>query len=156
MKLYHFTYEDALPAILAEGLRRGDIPITPTDKSLNAPWLTTDNRPQGHGLDVERRYTVVDKSAIRIRVDHAKLDSERLIRWCDFADDVEIERDWRRILERGNKPNSWLIYFGIVRPSAFAQIDVRNAHGYYRPLWGNLNLLRQEVRERLLPLSAVA
>jgi hypothetical protein len=158
LQLYHFTWEGVLPAILRDGINRGDIPLTPAwppppDEQLSAPWLTTDNRPDGHGL--EGVYPgFPDKKQVRITVDRAKLDIERLFRWSAFADDLNIDREWRRVLERGRKPNSWLIYFGIVRPETFVTVDVRNKHGYYRPLWDNLGVISPEVRELLLPTSA--
>jgi hypothetical protein len=41
MILYHFTAVEYLPDIAADGLSRGEVPLTP-DRLLNAVWLTSD------------------------------------------------------------------------------------------------------------------
>jgi hypothetical protein len=49
MLLYHHTGLSRIISILAEGITRGDVPLTPTT-GIVAPWLTDDPSPEGHGL----------------------------------------------------------------------------------------------------------
>jgi hypothetical protein len=48
MMLYHFTALEYLDAIKAEGLTKGEVPVSATDL-LNAVWLTSDPSPRGTG-----------------------------------------------------------------------------------------------------------
>ena len=103
MKLYHFTYEEALPSILAEGLYRGEIPLSRTTiMPESAVWLTTDQTPDGHGLgyaharvatpQLAAAYKVPvgphsisrtrKKSAFRLTSKRARLG---VCKWLDFA-----------------------------------------------------------------------
>jgi hypothetical protein len=48
---YHFTAKEYLDSICSFGLSKGDVPLSPMGKGLNAVWLTTDPQPHGHGVD---------------------------------------------------------------------------------------------------------
>lgn len=50
MIFYHFTSRKSVPSILAEGLNRGEAPLSDT-RVVQAVNLTTDPAPNGHGLD---------------------------------------------------------------------------------------------------------
>ena len=49
MILYHFTAREHLNAIKAEGLSRGEVPLSMQDV-IQGVWFTTDIDSAGHGL----------------------------------------------------------------------------------------------------------
>jgi hypothetical protein len=172
LKLYHFTYEGALAAILSEGLTKGDVPLTQTT-GVNAVWFTTDPSPDGHGVYAARTQIVtpeesaalshcfgqhipagtvipwVDKHKIRIRVDLETSRTPGLYKWLDFAKAMKIDRDWLKCLHAGNKPHTWWLWPATMPPERFKAIEVRSEIGNV-PLWENLDLLSADVRDALL------
>ena len=164
MKLYHFTYEEALPSILAEGLYRGEIPLSRTTiMPESAVWLTTDQTPDGHGLgyaharvatpELAAAYKVPvgttlhfpDKKKIRIQVDFKTSKARGLHKWLDFAKKEKIDRDWLKRLHAGAgdnpRPNTWWLYLGTLPPQTFQAIEVRTPDGVYASVLERPDLL---------------
>lgn len=67
MILYHYTAYDLLDSILEEGLRFGDLPISPRRRVNGVVWLTTDRNPDGHGLPEGGELSKEQKSHLGIR-----------------------------------------------------------------------------------------
>ena len=115
MILCHYTANEYLLSILEIGITIGDVPLTPTG-GFNAPWLTSDCDPSGHGLSSYKR-------AVRITVKIPPNDL-RLKWWPKFAR-KRVEPSWYDALDRagGGKSESWYIYRGIIPPSWFLSIE---------------------------------
>jgi hypothetical protein len=147
MILYHYTALEYLDAIRAEGLKTGDIPLTPSTRA-NAVWLTSDPNPTGHGLTdggplsnkqrevIKRLYgqdprpdaRFPNKRRVRIKVVIPSQD--RLLKvWLKWAR-KRIARDWLdRLTETGGgkkKAESWFIYQGVITPDRFQAVEVLN------------------------------
>jgi hypothetical protein len=143
MLLYHFTALDYLDAIKAEGLTKGELPLSQTEVR-NAVWLTTDRNP-GHGVEgVERpltdqeRYNYLmtrgrmppagavwpNKHAVRITVLIARGD-RNLHHWPKWGR-KRLAADWYEIMDRtgGGKAKTWWIYFGTIPPSSFRDVEI--------------------------------
>lgn len=61
MILYHFTALELLDKIKAEGLSKGEVPIT-ARRTTNAVWFTTDSNSDGHGLSDDRALSRDERS----------------------------------------------------------------------------------------------
>lgn len=145
MILYHFTAKSRVAAIMAEGLTRGDVPITLADEGLNGVWLTTSSDSTAHGLGVAREMTEAereymgrwrgvvppagtmweDKRAVRIRVKMPSSDS-RLKHWWNWSKRRVDPSCRASLIEAGGGPDkarSWYIYFGVIAPADFETID---------------------------------
>jgi hypothetical protein len=124
MLFHHFTCLEHLAAIHAEGLSKGDVPITRNFNSdgVNAVWLTTSPRPVGHGLDGG----AADKTRVCLSVD-LPLDDPRLKRWRDWAPANGVTTDWYSQLNRtaGGGAATWWVYFGVIRATALTLKDMR-------------------------------
>lgn len=150
MILYHFTCWEHLPAILKEGLTRGDVPTSATE-GVTAVWLTTDETPLGHGLsdggqlpreEVEELYRMgkvpspdvivetADKTEIRIAVEISSL-SSRLKKWDKWAK-KRLDPHWLNTLHQadGEAFETWWLHFGTIPPNKFAAVEVRGPNGY--------------------------
>ena len=126
MILYHYTATEYLLSILENGIMIGDVPITLTG-GFNAPWLTSDRDPGGHGLDS----AWLDKRAVRITVKIPPNDL-RLKWWPKFAR-KRVEPSWYGTLDRtgGGKSQSWYVYRGIIPPSWILNIELLQESGTF-------------------------
>lgn len=143
MILYHYTAREYLPAILAEGLTKGEVPLTQTNLR-NAVWLTSDRAASGHGLTDGRDLTLAekeamgvpltsparfpDKRAIRITVRVPQGDRQ-LVRWRNWAGG-RVEPKWQATLEAiaggPAKAKTWFLYMGVIPPTWFTEVwDLR-------------------------------
>lgn len=117
LRLYHYTSPWHLPAILDDGLTRGDVPLTPTG-GTNAVWLTGDPNPAVQG------WAGGFKTAVRITVD---LDSgdPRLVKWSDYATERGVDPGWHKILDQtgGGGANDWYLYFGRIPAETFESVE---------------------------------
>src|SRR5687767_5168859 len=140
MFLYHFTSSGSLPTILEEGLSIGDVPLFQDAPihSCNAVNFTTLPVPQGTGIDSgavrvselppdEQAYIarvhgvdhlpngaiLPDKTAVRIRVDFPHTLSKKLVPWSKFVRKRGMKPSWRAALEKGNRPDTWWLYFAV-------------------------------------------
>lgn len=127
MKLYHYTSNFHIEAIMQNGLSRGDVPITPTGLGENAVWFSTSPEPTEQGW-VEG--SIVDKTQIRITV-NIPLSHPNLKKWTKYAA-KRLDPEWRSVLNHygGGTEKQWYIYFGVVPPAQFVSIDYRTAKGY--------------------------
>lgn len=155
MRFYHFTAEENLRGIAAEGLRFGDVPTSPTD-GVQAVWLTTSPDSAGHGLPrVSRVMTEAERAMQQARLGvpvpaglfwpdkqrfRFSIDLEpdlALAQWSEWAVLRGIPRSWRKTLERagGRQAKTWWLYFGTIAPEALGggPIDLRT--GLVWPGW---------------------
>ena len=157
MLFYHFTAANRIDSILAEGLTKGDVPVNgPYAAGENAVWLTTSKQSDEHGLGVPREMTNAeredierwkgakppigtrwdDKRAVRITV-KLKSTDRALKRFMPWARQ-RFDADWLDLLLRagGGKrcADTWWLYFGVIEPSAFAEVAVRDESGRMVPL----------------------
>jgi hypothetical protein len=143
MILYHFTALEYLDAIKAEGLTKGEVPLSPTDL-LNAVWLTADPSPKGHGLIDGRPLTEQErfveyqrcgfmppagsffpnKRAVRITVLIPSSD-RNLYHWPKWGR-KRLTPDWYERMDRvgSGKSKTWRVYFGTIPPSSFREIEI--------------------------------
>ena len=147
MILYHFTSHEMLPAILEEGLSRGEVPLNDRD-TLNAVNLTTDPAPHGHGLDRAGHVVTADESAkmflvtgtlippgtvyankkavrITVKVPSSDRALKDYLPWA--RKHIEHKYLKRLIAAAGGgtaKAKTWKLYFGVIPPSAFVSVDI--------------------------------
>src|SRR4051794_18164178 len=155
MVFYHFTAREYLRSIAREGLRKGEVALSPTVVQ-NAVWLTTDPDPAGHGLGEARQLTMREKQilgfplhsdvsfpnkrAIRFRTDVDPSD-EKLTDWPGWAE-PRLDRSWYRTLHEtgGRKSETWWLYWGTIPPEALEATDLITGQplagwpGAFRPL----------------------
>jgi hypothetical protein len=125
--LHHFTGVEYLDAIMEEGLSRGDVP-TAEHASRNGVWFTTDCEPSGHGLSDGEMwpdgFRTANKRAIRIKVKIRSSD-RHLVPWMKWGrkhcDPTLFERLNR---SGGGKCETWFVYFGIITPDRFADVEL--------------------------------
>lgn len=136
MIFYHFTSKHHLPGIAADGLSRGDVPITRDGPGAVGVWLTTDSTPTGHGLpggeDIvhltpEQRVRLgvsadevirsVNKQAVRFKIKLPSSD-RRLSHWPRWAR-KRLAPDWYATLTgaSGHRSETWWIFWGVIPPS---------------------------------------
>ncbi|MER9936132.1 hypothetical protein [Mesorhizobium sp. M0088] len=148
MILYHFTALSLLDQIKAEGLSKGEIPLT-ARRTTNAVWFTTDSEAAGHGLSdgetLSRDHIQIlkakgfiaasapdeglkwlDKRAVRIKVVIPSTDHD-LKRWVPWGR-KHLEREWFDTLSKvgggHQKARTWYVCFRTVQPAEFAAIDI--------------------------------
>jgi hypothetical protein len=105
LRLYHFTSELYLPAIIADGLRWGDVP-TGAKTGFNAVWLTAVGEST-----VQQWVARTDKNRIRLTLEFPDPDP-LLIKWSDFKNSVETAT--YEVLHRtgAGLSDAWYIYRG--------------------------------------------
>ncbi|MCL4069325.1 hypothetical protein M3484_22460 [Pseudomonas sp. GX19020] len=139
MILHHYTALEYLPKIMAEGLTRGEVPMTRTF-CLNAVWFTTQTSPLGHELTDGRPLTLQEKAllglppdsphrfpnkrAVRITVD---LPPDAVTEWIPWARG-RIDREWLRVVNKSGggmvKARSWYMSFNPISPDLFLSVDM--------------------------------
>jgi hypothetical protein len=134
MLLYHYTGHVFLPFIQEEGLTRGTVLISLTDR-MNAVWLTSDPTAADHGLapDPEiceqlslktgRQVRMANKLAVRISVKIPPND-QRLVYWPKWAKKRVHPAFYDALAKTGgNMDWSWWLYRGVIPPAWFIAID---------------------------------
>ena len=136
MKLYHYTATGYLPSIAANGLWKGEVRASRTER-LNAVWLTSDDNPgkgrdhgltdgnplsarekrlQGLPLDAPARHP--DKRAIRLAVMVPHGD-RNLVHWHAWAKG-RLDPTWLATLEASAGgpalARTWFLYWGVIPP----------------------------------------
>lgn len=133
MKLYHFTCLDYLESILATGISRGEVPITPTHVE-NSPWLTRDPDPGGqcwdhgvrrhltederrmmsrlNGVEVPAGKVWPNKREIRLTVRIPRRD-RNLVHWPKYAR-KRLHPDLYAALGERSIQDKWFIYRGAI------------------------------------------
>jgi hypothetical protein len=129
MILYHYTGVEYLDAIMDTGLSLGDVP-TSEHGGKNGVWLTTDRDSAGHGLSDGERwngYYFADKRAVRITV-KIKSSDRRLVEWLKWGR-KHCERSLFDALNEagGGKHATWFVYFGVIEPDRFSNIEFLTA-----------------------------
>lgn len=154
MVLFHFTSIDRLDDILREGINRGTVSTSTSERS-HGIWLTTDSDPSEHGLGagavlsqgakaaVERRLgrrfaddvAIPDKRAVRITVIIPSRD-KRLVRWLPWAQKRCDPAYLTALIETGggrSKAKTWYFYREPVPADMISAIELRNSDGTFRP-----------------------
>ena len=147
MIFYHFTAAMFLDQIKAEGLTKGEVPLS-ARQVINGVWLTTDKSPDGHGLSSgeaispdERRglqakglllmsapenLRWANKREFRITVKIRDSDPA-LKRWISWGR-KRLAPDWYDTLTKvgggSRKARSWYVCFRVIQPSEFQSIDL--------------------------------
>jgi hypothetical protein len=142
MILYHFTNLRDIERIRVEGLSRGTIILGGTRK-VHAISLTTSDQPHGLGVALEnepmsqadRDYYFAqtgtmpradaffcDNSQVRIKLMIPTTD-HRLVSWGKYR--RKLEHAQLEALERGERPETWWVYRGVISPTRFIGIERR-------------------------------
>jgi hypothetical protein len=136
MLLYHYTGHVFLPFIQEEGLTRGTVLISLTNR-VNAVWLTHDPTAADHGLapdpeiceqrsrETGREVRMVNKLAVRISVKIPPNDQRRLVYWPKWATN-RLDPAFYDVLAKtgGNMEKTWWLYWGVIPPAWLIAIDV--------------------------------
>jgi hypothetical protein len=154
MILYHFTALEYLEPILAEGLTKGDVPMSQTE-GRNAVWFTTDPNPEGHGLSDGRPMTEAERSAYsrafgvmpppgarfpdkrRVRIQVVIPSTDRALKaWIPWAR-KRLDPQWMATLTRLGggqaKAKTWFICERAIQLSEFRSVEVRGEDGAFYP-----------------------
>lgn len=122
VKLYHFTSTLHLPHILASGIRRGDVPITPKGEIGESVgvWLTDDKRPEAQewARPAIPMLEVVYKQDVRLTVTIPPEHLDKLHKWSDYAQKMGVEGFYYDTLNGaggGGAPN-WYVYTAPIPP----------------------------------------
>ena len=107
LQLYHFTSELYLAAIIADGLRWGDVP-TGAKTGFNAVWLTAVGEPT-----VQQWIGRTDKNKIRMTIEFPDPDP-LLIKWSEFKNNVETSTYERLHRTGAGLSDAWYIYRGTI------------------------------------------
>jgi len=151
MLYYHFTALENLDAIRAEGITRGEVPLSMA-RIRNGVWLTTDRDPAGHGLSggdepaisgaalisLKARGWIArdipddaeifssNKRAVRLTVKLNSNDSD-LVYWMKWGR-KNLAANWFDTLNKvggGNrKAKTWYISFRAITPSEITNIEI--------------------------------
>jgi hypothetical protein len=123
--LYHFTRKQCAMTVINEGIRKGDVPITPTT-GFNAVWLFS--TPDPRYLTFAHSTALTDeKRGVRITL---MLDSQdpNLKRWTQVAHEYKVEPVWYRALNDGQRHGSdatWWLYRGKISQDKFISIGIK-------------------------------
>lgn len=130
LTLHHYTSAYHLPTILATGgLHLGELPLG-NGESLRATWFTTEQIPDGHGLDG----SAVDKAAVRITVRFGVDRPVRVERFEAVARKYHLMEVYRDLAASGGglaKAKSWYVYPVMVGCDEFDAIEFRREDGTY-------------------------
>jgi hypothetical protein len=117
--LYHFTGQVYLPALLRDGISKGDVATEP-NRGFNAPWLTSNPH-----LDEQRWGTgsTLNKTAVRCTVEIPEGD-DALWSWDRLVREYEIPDYWVNAMTTGlgEKPEHWYIYMGVIPPAWIREV----------------------------------
>ena len=123
---YHFTRKKYALVIFNEGLRKGDVPISPST-GFNAVWLFSTPDPRYYSFFNSPDLTD-EKRGIRITL---KLDSEQdpnLKKWTEVAREYKVDPHWYSMMNVGEKHGSdltsWL-YRGKITPDKFISVGIK-------------------------------
>jgi hypothetical protein len=122
---YHFTRKTYALTVVNEGIRRGDVPITPTT-GLNAVWLFSTPDPRYFTV-LNSTDTTDAKRGVRITL---KLDSQdpNLKRWTQVAHEYKVDPEHYRRQNVGEKHGSdgtWWLYRGKIGRDKFISIGIK-------------------------------
>jgi hypothetical protein len=132
LKLYHFTCLCYLPAILREGIYRGEVPITQS-KILQAPNLTTNANPAAHRWVAD---CLADKLSVRLTVKIQPGDT-RLVSYRNVFNRHRRDKKFFRRLDRYGQSKFWLIFWGVIPPESIEEVRVRDVSSEYRVYSGD-------------------
>ncbi len=130
MQLFHFTNLLSLPAILREGITKGEVPISPNlayNRRPSAANLTTNGSPTDQQVWIGGP---TNKVAVRPTVDvpDAELTSFRAVK-----DRYAIRSSWLKVIAPYEHRRHWYFAFGGVRPDQIQRIEILE-NGEYRQL----------------------
>jgi hypothetical protein len=146
LKLSHFTSLVFLPAILRDGLTKGEVPLRP-GKALNAANFTSNPNP--HAL----HWAVLgplDKSRVRLEVD---VPDDRLEPWRAAMLRLKVNKGYMRDLDTQGQGKFWYFYWGTVLPSRILSVDVREGQDYRPRSGSDLDALIADINTELLHLE---
>lgn len=81
--------------------------VSDTDDFRPVVWLTDSISPKGHGIEQKGIETERDKTRIRIEV--AVTPDLHIQKWRDWADENNMDPEWRAIITGGYAYKTWYI-----------------------------------------------
>jgi len=129
VKLYHFTALMHLPAILREGIRRGEVPVTPytPPAKLHAANLTTNPNPTDQRCWCRG---ILNKTKIRLTVE---VHSDKLTSFRQVQKKYRMRSKWVKALDPSYERRHWFFAFGGVSVQQIAKVEIFD-DGVYREL----------------------
>ena len=131
MKLYHFTPFVRLPAILKEGITKGDVPLEDVDyqHSPNAANLTR------NGSRHEQTWVghLIVKQQVRLTVD---VPTVELVSFKKVARKYCMSRQWVKALDPKNHRKDWFFSFDGVKPHQIKSVEILRG-GNYKKIEGD-------------------
>ena len=120
MAFYHFTRPGYVESILAEGINRGEVPLSPTN-IYNAAWLTDDPNPRR-----QQWIYGTDKGAVRLTVELPDGEADPLLEtWMGLAERMGVEDWWMEALNSagGHSQERWYVYDGVIDPEWITKVE---------------------------------
>jgi hypothetical protein len=124
MIAYHFTSRFYLPAILREGVRKGDV-STSSKKGFNAPMLTVDLDWEQDWALAARNYTVLNKTEVRLTVRIPEDNRAQVLTWEDVVKKYKVDKFWDEAQHFNVDPSRFLFYMGVILPEWIQKVDLR-------------------------------
>jgi hypothetical protein len=129
VKLYHFTNLMNLPAILREGILRGEVPVTPYTSiaQLNAPNLTANPNPADQRCWCRG---ATNKTKIRLTVE---IPNDKLTSFRQVQKKYRMKSGWVKALDPSYERRHWFFAFGGVPVQQITKVEILD-NGAYREL----------------------
>jgi len=133
MRLYHFTCLFQLPAILREGVTRGEVPAWPErnyTKLPNAANLTSIGSREAQQWCNE--LNIFDKTRIRLAVE---VTEDELMAFNEMVDMYETPKWWVKTLDHLNQRDNWYFAFDGIPVEHIVEIAIADdTSGEYVPI----------------------
>ena len=121
MAYYHFTRPGYVESILAEGINRGEVPLSPTN-IYNAAWLTADPNPRR-----QQWIYGTAQGAVRMTIELPDGEADPLLdTWMGLAERMGVEDWWMEALNSagGHSQERWYVYDGVIDPEWITKVEM--------------------------------
>jgi hypothetical protein len=143
VKLYHFTALTHLPAILREGILRGEVPVTPYTSitTLNAPNLTTNPNPADQKCWCGG---ILNKTKVRLTVE---MPNDKLTSFRQIKEKYKMKSRWVKLLDPSYERRHWFFTFGGVSVQQITKIEIFDDGAYREFTSEELRVLLARIEE---------
>lgn len=120
MIVYHFTAFLHFPAIMQEGLTKGEVPVNATSQlpqAVNLTRIPQREKQSGWGA----LNNIMDKTKVRVSIE---IDREEVLSFKEVRKKYKISPAWAKALGSGADPFNHFFFFGTIPPERFEVVSV--------------------------------